>query len=180
MSATTYPVWLSAIGLLIFIPMLGEARRAARNERAQRARGGIEPEGDVYSIMRIAYPAAFLAMLADGAWRGVPSPAIMAGGLAVFVAGKLLKWWAILALGPAWTFRVIVVTGASRVTHGPYRLLDHPNYLGVAGELAGTAVMTGALVAGPVATVGFGLLILRRLAVERRALDAILPRERRI
>ena len=53
----------------VFVPMLIEARLAASNERLQLARGGIEPPGDVYAIMRIAYPGVFLAMIAEGWWR---------------------------------------------------------------------------------------------------------------
>ena len=64
------PIALLAI---VFVPMLVEARRADRNERVQRARGGIEPPGDVYDVMRIAYPAVFLAMIAEGAWRSAPA-----------------------------------------------------------------------------------------------------------
>src|SRR6186997_1530953 len=101
--------------------MLVETRRAARNERAQRARGGIEPPGDVYKLMRIVYPAAFLAMLAEGAVRGAPASGVIVGGAAVFAAAKALKWWAIVSLGPCWTFRVIVVAGATLVARGPYR-----------------------------------------------------------
>jgi methyltransferase len=162
--------------VLVFVPMLVEARRAAGNERAQRARGGIEPDGDVYPVMQIAYPLAFLAMIAEGVWRGAPPVPIVTAGAVLFAAGKVLKWWAILTLGPAWTFRVIVVPGSERIRGGPYRVLDHPNYVGVVGELAGTALMTGALMAGPAAGVGFGLLMIRRVGIERRALDAILPR----
>jgi methyltransferase len=162
--------------VFVFVPMLVEAVRAARNERAQRARGGIEPRGDVYAIMRIAYPAAFLAMIVEGALRGWPTPAAMAAGAGVFVAAKALKWWAILALGPAWTFRVIVVPGMPRVTSGPYRFMRHPNYVAVVGELLGVAMTTGAIVAAPAAILAFGALILRRMAVERRALDVILRR----
>ncbi len=55
---------------VVFVPMAIEAWRAARNERAQRASGGIEPPGDVYPIMQVAYPGAFLAMIAEGAVRG--------------------------------------------------------------------------------------------------------------
>jgi methyltransferase len=164
------------VGLIVYAPMLAEARRAAVNERAQRGRGGIEPEGDVYPLMRIAYPASFMAMIVEGLVTGpVPGAAVAAGAI-VFTAAKALKWWAILTLGEAWTFRVIVVPGGRRVASGPYRFLRHPNYVGVLGELAGIALMSGARVAGPLATLGFAVLILRRIAVESRALDAVLRR----
>jgi methyltransferase len=157
---------------LVFAPMLVEARRAAANERAQRARGGTEPHGDVYRVMQYAYPAAFLAMIAEGAWRA-GSPLVVPG-LVVFALAKALKWWAILSLGPCWTFRVIVVPGAAPVRSGPYRWWRHPNYVAVAGELVGVALMTGARVAGPLATGVFVLLMLKRIAVENRALGDIL------
>jgi methyltransferase len=167
---------LAAILLLVYLPMLAEARRAAVNERAQRGRGGIEPQGDVYRVMRIAYPASFMAMIVEGLVTGPASgPAVAVGGL-VFGAAKALKWWAIVALGEAWTFRVIVVPGSARVSTGPYRFLSHPNYIGVLGELVGVAIMTGARFSGPLATLGFGLLILRRISVENRALHAALRR----
>ncbi len=161
---------LFTIALLIFVPMLVEAGRAARNERAQKARGGIEPHDDVYPIMRIAYPAVFLAMLVEGAVRGTPSTSVLAAGIAVFACAKLVKWSAILALGRSWTFRVIVVPGDRLVATGPYRYLRHPNYVGVVGELVGVALMTGALFSGPLAVFVFGALLLKRIAVEEKAL----------
>jgi len=162
----------AALIVLFYLPMLIEARRAAMHERAQRARGGIEPAGDVFRVMRIAYPGAFLVMLGEGLWRGaVPGPLFVAG-LAIFVAAKALKWWAILSLGPFWTFRILVIPGASLVARGPYRCMAHPNYLGVAGELVGAALMTGARLGGPIATVLFCALMARRAQVENRALRA--------
>src|SRR5437867_3598589 len=104
-----------------------EAVRASRNEAIQRASGGIEPAGDVYPLMRVAYPAAFLAMLAEGVARGGPSSGSLIAGVVLFAAAKALKWWAIAALGDFWTFRVIVVPDARLVRTGPYRLLRHPN-----------------------------------------------------
>src|SRR6185436_14944433 len=108
-----------------------EAQRAARNERAQR--------GDVYRLMQGVYPGAFAAMLVEGAVRGGPPPALVAAGAIVFAAAKAVKWWAIISLGGAWTFRVIVVAGAPRVASGPYRFFRHPNYVAVVAELAGAA-----------------------------------------
>jgi methyltransferase len=165
------------VAALVFIPMLIEARRAARNERAQRARGGLEPPGDVYRVMQVAYPAAFLAMIVEGAIRGTPPPAVFVAGGVLFGVAKALKWWAIRTLGPCWTFRVIVVPGTVPVASGPYRRMRHPNYLAVVGELIAVALMSGARVAGPLATAGFGLLMRRRIAVENRALGAILRRD---
>ena len=57
---------LLSLSAVVFGTMLIEARRAAANERAQRARGGREPPGDVYKLMRAAYPGAFAAMLVEG------------------------------------------------------------------------------------------------------------------
>lgn len=165
-----------AVVVVVFGFLIVEAVRAARNERAQFERGGIEPPGDVYRAMRVAYPAAFMAMCLEGFARGQPSGAMVAAGAVLFALAKALKWWAMLSLGPAWTFRVVVVPGANRVTSGPYRILRHPNYVGVVGELVAVALMAGARVTGPIATVAFGLLMLKRVSVENRALDAILRR----
>ena len=165
--------------IVVFVPMLVEARRAARNERAQRQRGGVEPPGDVYALMRVAYPGAFLLMIGEGLWRHawdeprltMPTmlPMLLVG-LALFVAAKALKWWAIVTLGPCWTFRVVVVPGAPRVVGGPYAYLRHPNYVAVVLELAAVALMSGARVSGPVATLAFGVLMMKRMSVEERAL----------
>src|SRR5262245_31867247 len=112
--------------------MIVEAARAARPARAQRARGGIGPPDDVYRAMRIAYPALFAAMIGERVLRGQPAPIWFVLGLVCFAAAKAIKWWAIATLGPAWTFRVIVVPGVPLIRRGPYRFLRHPNYVGVA------------------------------------------------
>jgi methyltransferase len=168
---TPVPFVMAAV---IFGLMGGEARRAARNERTQRARGGVEPIADrsTYRAMQIVYPAAFAAMIFELALRGAPSHAALAIGATLFLAAKALKWWAIVTLGSCWTFRVIVVPGARLVHAGPYRWLRHPNYVAVAAELIGAAVMTGAILVGPSATAVFLLLMARRIRVEQRALDA--------
>jgi methyltransferase len=157
--------------LVVFGTMIAEALRAAANERVQRARRGTEPPGDVYGIMRVVYPSAFLAMLVEGSLSGAPAaPALVAGAI-VFVSAKALKWWAIYTLGRFWTFRVIVVPGAALIARGPYRWLRHPNYLAVMGELVGVALMSGSPVSGVVGTATFAWLLIRRISVEDRALQ---------
>jgi methyltransferase len=159
-----------ALLLLAVIPMVGEARLAGRNDRTLRAAGATEPAGDVYRVMQFAYPACFVAMTMEAWLRGSRPNAIVAVGMAVFAASKLLKYWAIATLGPRWTFRVLVPPHSTRVVSGPYRFLRHPNYLAVLGELVGIGIMAQTPVAAAASIAGFGSLMLARIRVEERAL----------
>ena len=160
------------VALAVFVPMLFEAARSQRNEARLRARGAIEPAGDVYPWMQLAYPGCFLAIVAEAAVRRPPAGAAALAGVAVFLLAKALKYAAIAALGERWTFRVLVLPGAPLVKTGPYRWLRHPNYVGVAGELIGAALMAGSPVAGVIAFVTFGGMMLARVRVEERALES--------
>lgn len=150
--------------------MIVEAIVSARHDRALRARGAIEPEGDVYKVMQLAYPGGFLILLAEGALRGVRWDAVMGAGAAIFAAAKALKYWAIASLGERWTFRVLVPPGSTPTRRGPYRWIDHPNYVAVAGELAGAAVAMHAAGSGVPVTAVFIFLMWRRIGIEDNAL----------
>src|SRR5688572_8927436 len=64
-------VTLSFVALLaVLVMMLAEAWLSASNERWLRQQGAVEPSRDVYSTMRWAYPAAFVAMAIEGAAWG--------------------------------------------------------------------------------------------------------------
>jgi methyltransferase len=165
---------LATLLVVIAAFMLIEARRAARHEQVQRRRGAIEPPNDVYPLMQVMYPGVFLAMIVDGALHASPPARVVVSGVLLFAAGKALKWWAIVTLGECWTFRVLVAPSMTRVRRGPYRLMRHPNYVGVLGELAGGSLIAGAPIAGPIGTLVFAALMAARVRVENRALDAIL------
>lgn len=154
----------------VIITMLGELLVSRRNERRLLERGAVEPPDPVYATMRWAYPAAFAVMAAEGVFRDGATGAWTIIGLLIFAAGKLLKYWAIATLGDRWTYRVLVLPAEPLVQIGPYRLLRHPNYVGVVGELVGMALLTGAVVTGPPATLFFGWLLQRRIHAEERAL----------
>lgn len=154
----------------VFLPMIAEAIVSARHDKALRARGAFEPEGDVYRVMQLAYPGGFLILLGEGALRGVRWDALMGVGAAIFAAAKALKYWAIASLGERWTFRVLVPQGSTRTRRGPYRWINHPNYVAVAGELAGAAIALHAVASGVPVTAAFILLMRRRIVVEEAAL----------
>lgn len=162
----------AAAFLLTFVPMLFEARLSAAHERSLRSSGAYEPADDVYRVMQAAYPGSFLAMIAEGVMRGTALDAMVLCGAIIFTMAKALKYWAVSSLGVRWTFRVLVPPGSSRTVRGPYRWIRHPNYVAVAGEIAGVGLaMQAWFTAGP-ALLFFILLMRRRVTVEERALAA--------
>jgi methyltransferase len=157
--------------LFVVVPfLLVETLRSMQNERALRARGAIEPADDVYPLMSAVYPTSFVAMALEGAWRGGPQPPWLLVGLAIFATAKLLKFYAIAVLGPRWTFRVLVPPGAPLVARGPYQFIRHPNYVAVIGELLGVAFFMPAPITGAISVLAFALILVKRIAVEERAL----------
>lgn len=163
-------ILLALLFIVAFVPMLMENQRSVRNHRALLEAGAVEPADDVYPIMQVAYPGSFVAMLAEAWLRGSTVTTVTWIGAAVFIAAKLLKYWAIATLGPRWTFRVLVPPGSVRTLAGPYRYFRHPNYIGVMGEIVGFALLAAAPIAGALATVVFAAVLLARIGVEERAL----------
>jgi methyltransferase len=150
--------------------MLAETAVSASHERALRAAGAEEPADDVYPLMQIVYPAAFVAMLVEAWIRGSGWSGVAWVGLAIYVAAKAFKYWVIATLGGRWTFRVLVPPGSLRTLAGPYRWMRHPNYVAVVGELAGFAVFCQAPIAGTLGVMAFVPILVARIRVEERAL----------
>jgi methyltransferase len=172
---------IDAVTLAVIVGlMLAETRRSRANEHALAARGAVRPDGDVWVWMAALYPLSFALMGAEGIWRAERAEAGTAlgwylAGLLVFVAGKGMKYWAIRTLADRWSFRVMIVPGAPLVRGGPYRYVTHPNYIGVVGELVGTAMMMKATVTGPLMCVAFGIVLWGRMRFENRMLALFAP-----
>ena len=162
---------LTTIAILLI--MAGEAVLSAFNEKLLRARGAIEPPGDVIGAMRWAYPAAFVVMGIEGALTGPAPRDVLMFGLALLGLAKALKVWAISSLGSRWSYRVLVVPGDPLVTAGPYRFVSHPNYIAVVGEIVSVAMIVWAPITGILAVVGFGRLMVARIRIEDKALGRL-------
>jgi methyltransferase len=157
--------------LAVLVMMLAELWLSMSNERLLRANGAIEADDPMYPLMRIAYPGVFIAMALEGAITGVDLGPMTFAGVALMFAAKTLKFWAIASLGTRWTYKVLVMPALPLVSTGPYKWMRHPNYVAVAGELIAMALMTRARVTGPVGTLFFGWLLLRRIAAEERGME---------
>ena len=156
------------IGVLLL--MLVELQLSYFNERALRARGAVEPPDDPYRLMRLAYPGAFVAMGLEGATHPALNRDAVLAGLILLGFAKLLKFWVMATLRDRWTFKVLVPRDAPLVAAGPYRFVNHPNYVAVILELVAVAVALSAPLTGLAAVVLFAWILRRRIGVEDRAL----------
>lgn len=116
---------------LVTLERLGELWLARRNTRALLAQGAVEVAAGHYPLIVLLH-AFWLAGLWVLGWQKEVDTA----WLAVFVLLQVLRVWVLATLGPRWTTRIIVQPGLPLVTTGPYRLLSHPNYVVVVGEIA--------------------------------------------
>jgi methyltransferase len=83
---------------------------------------------------------------------------------------QLGRLWVIASLGRRWTTRLIVVPDEAPVSSGPYRWLDHPNYLIVAGEVAILPLAFAAVAIAAVFSACNAALVIRRIRLENAGL----------
>jgi methyltransferase len=118
--------------LLVALQRLVEVRYAERNTAALRARGAQEIGARHYPLIVALHAGWLVAILLL-----LPHPAVIRWWLlGVFVLLQLARVWVIAALGPYWTTRIIMLPDAPLVKRGPYRFVNHPNYIVVACEIA--------------------------------------------
>jgi protein-S-isoprenylcysteine O-methyltransferase len=91
-------------------------------------------------------------------------------GVALVLAGVALRDWAILTLGRYFRREVTIEPEQRIVRRGPYRLLRHPSYAGLALSFGGFGLAFGSWVGAAVALLVVLAGMLPRIRVEERAL----------
>src|SRR2546421_9391708 len=92
-------------------------------------------------------------------------------GAVLFVAGLLLRWWAIVTLGRFFTVDVTIEKDHELVERGPFRFVRHPSYTGVLLAFVGVALTLRDWGAILVVLVPIFIAFVRRMNVEESALS---------
>ncbi len=82
---------------------------------------------------------------ARGSTTVEPTTWLVSLGLALVVAGVLFAVWAVRTLGPHYDLELEVHQGHEVVRSGPYSLVRHPVYLGLAVHSLGAIAATGSV-----------------------------------
>ena len=158
------------------VERLLELRVSKRHTRWSIEQGGQEYGQGHYPFMVVLHTGLLLACVAEVWLLGREfDPYIGYPMLIIAVLCQIGRWWCIRTLGPRWNTRVFIVPGLPPVRSGPYRWVNHPNYLIVATEGLVLPLIHGSVITASVFTVLNAALMVVRIRCENRAL-AKLPR----
>ena len=164
----------SSLSLNIFILALltfervGELWLSRRNTRHLLARGAFEVAPGHYLLIILVH-TAWLGVL----WWLAPYRPISLFWLALFVLIEMARIWVMLSLRERWTTRIIVLPDAPLVRSGPYRFVNHPNYVVVAAEIAVMPLVFGLWRVALIFTVLNAAVLTVRIGAENRALHSL-------
>ena len=116
---------------LVTLQRIGELWLSNRHTKRLLAQGAHEVGASHYPLI-VAVHVLWLAAL----WWLAPARAVDGFWLAMFVLIELARIWVLASLGNRWTTRIIILPEAPLVRRGPYRWVNHPNYLVVIAEIA--------------------------------------------
>jgi len=150
---------------LVTLQRLFELWLSNRNTARLLARGAREYGRSHYPLI-VAVHALWLASL----WWLAPGRPADAFWLAIYVLLQLARIWVLATLGPRWTTRIIVLPQVPLVRRGPYRFVDHPNYVVVIGEIAVLPLVFGLWQLALIFSLLNGAVLWVRIRAENRAL----------
>ena len=163
-----------AAGALLLIAVLGwaviEISHLGNSRQGATKVGGA---GRRYAAWPFLVSASVMLYLAP---HSVPVAAIRPGavafgiGMAMLLAGLVLRGWSIMTLGEYFTGSVAVSSDQPVVTAGPYRVLRHPSYTGILLAYTGIGLASANWVGLAAMAVLPLAAVLLRIRTEERAL----------
>jgi methyltransferase len=150
---------------LVTLQRLGELWLSNRNTRRLLAHGAREHAPDHYPLI-VALHATWLAAL----WWLAPPRPVDGFWFALFVLTELARIWVLATLGGRWTTRIIVLPDAPLIRRGPYRFVNHPNYVVVIGEIAVLPLVFGLWEVAVIFSLLNAVVLIIRIRAENQAL----------
>lgn len=159
----------AAFLLFVLLLRLGELLLARRNRRWLVRHGAVEYGREHYPQI-VALHALFFGWLV-AEYLSTPPVPYSVPLLVLYLLLLAFKAWAIFSLGRFWNTRIYRIPGSELVCRGPYRLLRHPNYVAVVGEILLIPLIFHLYVTAVLFTLLNAWMLSVRIAEENRALD---------
>jgi methyltransferase len=164
------PPWFLAFLALVILQRVSELLLSRRNARRVIARGGREYGARHFPWLVCVHVLFIAGMAVEVLLLGTRPGALWPVWLALWLAAQVLRYAAIRSLGDRWNVRILVQPGAPLVRTGPYRYLNHPNYVAIVAELLAAPLVFGAWRTAIAASILNALALRTRIRVENAAL----------
>lgn len=178
-------IFLFFLVFAIALQRMLELRLAEKNRTLALQRGAKEFGANHYFIFVILHTLWIFGWLFEG-WTNTHISeywssddlgriVLTVASILIVIAAQGLRYWAILSLGESWNTRILVVPGGERVRKGPYKYVNHPNYLAVVLELAFVPLIVFAWKTAVIASIANAIILLViRIPAENKAMQEFL------
>jgi len=163
--------WELGLVYLVSEVLLNLTRRSRTKTGTKQDRGTL---GIIWLVIAISITAG--VFVAQNFQAGALPHGLMfaSAGVVLFVAGLILRWWAIITLGRFFTVDVAIAKDHELVERGPFRIVRHPSYTGVLLAFVGLGLSFGNWAALIVILLPIGAVFIHRMNVEEDALSRAL------
>jgi methyltransferase len=168
------PFWIFLTFLLV--QRVSELLLAKRNERVARVKGAVEYDEKGYKVIVLMHIFFFISLISEYILLARTLSNFWVPLLILFIIAQILRYWAISTLGYYWNTKILVTPNTSPIRTGPYKYLNHPNYLSVILEIAVIPLIFSCYITSMIFTLLNLVLLKRRMRIEEQALSTMKAR----
>jgi len=168
------PFWIFLTFLLV--QRVSELLLAKRNERVARVKGAVEYDEKGYKVIVLMHIFFFISLISEYILLARTLSNFWVPLLILFIIAQILRYWAISTLGYYWNTKILVTPNTSPIRTGPYKYLNHPNYLSVILEIAVIPLIFSCYITSMIFTLLNLVLLKRRMRIEDQALSTMKAR----
>jgi methyltransferase len=164
----------TGIVLAVILQRVLEVRLSDRHKAKILQEGGQEHGDNLLGAVKVMQVCWWVAMIAEVWYCDRPFIPILATvALTATIAGQVLRYLSMQALGWRWTLPIMTVPDLPVVESGVYRYLKHPNWLGVILEIAFLPLIHSAYLTAIAFSLANAWLMSQRIQAEEKALSLL-------
>lgn len=160
------------IGIVV-VQRIVELAVAKNHSKKMFGMGAVEYDGRGYRFIVLLHTVFFSSMIFEYFYLSRNLNTYWYILASIFLIAQVLRYWAIKTLGIRWNTRIIVLRGSPLIKSGPYKYLNHPNYIAVVTELASLPLIFSCYITAVIFSILNFFVLKRRVGIEENALKQI-------
>lgn len=155
----------------IIAQRIGELFISQKNEKILKSLGSVEYDRRGYKVIVAMHVCFILSLIAEKIFAQRSLNPYWTFLAAAFVCAQILRYWSIFSLGVRWNTKLITIPGSPLVKRGPYKFLNHPNYIAVIIEIGSVPLLFSCYITFTFFSILNLIFLLRRIKIEENILN---------